>query len=414
MTSRERVIAAIAHRQPDRVPVDFGAMRSTGITALAHTKLRKHLGLTGIVKVYDLVQQLALPEDDILNRFSADVIDLGRAFLTEDTDWHEWRLPDSSPCLVPYYFNPELQDNGDWMVRDESGDIIARMAESAFYFSQTIHPLADIELSESASFLPDVMSKVSWGGIPCAPYHLGLEKNALKQIADRAKWLYENTDRAILVAFGGNLLEWGQFLRGFDVFLMDLAVDPEGVETLLDCLIEIHLSNLEKLLDALGDYVQIIQFGDDLGTTAGPQISVEMYRRFFKPRHKKMFQYARDFGGPHVFLHSCGGIRPLIGDLIDAGVEILNPVQTSAKGMDTVELKREFGKDITFWGGGCDTSKILPYGTVDEVRSHVRERLEILSPDGGFIFNQVHNITPEVPPQNVVAMFDTVKEFNSR
>ncbi len=412
MNSRERVLSAIAHKQPDKVPVDFGAMRSTGITALAHTKLRKYLGSDGKVKVYDLVQQLALPEDDILKYFKIDVVDVGRAFLTKPDEWKDWVLPDGTECLVPYYFNPEREDDGSWVVKDEEGDIIAKMPKDVFYFTQTAHPLANCSSDEYDKLLPKVMSKVSWGGIPSPPYHIRLDDEGLKQIANRAKWLYENTDYAIMIGFGGNLLEWGQFLRGFDIFLMDLVTDPQSVDKLLDRLVEIHLENLEKLLNAVGNYVQIIQFGDDLGTTLGPQISVDMYRRFFKPRHKKMFRYVRDFGGPHLFLHSCGGIRPLIPELIDAGVKILNPVQTSARGMDPVELKKEFGKDITFWGGGCDTRYILPRVRPEDVKKHVRERLEIFADSGGFVFNQVHNITPEVPPENIVAMFEAVMKFN--
>ena len=412
MTSRQRVLSAIRHEETDRVPLDIGSMRSTGISAMPYARLREHLGLGGKVRLHDLVQQLAQIDDDILDHFGADVVDLGRAFLTEDSDWHEWVLPDGTSALAPTYFKPEPADDGGWVVRDDDGDIVARMAEGAFYFDQSIHPLADVDPSQYASMIPECMNKVSWAYIPSPPAHLPFTDEGLAEMAERAKWLHENTDRAILVHFGGSLVEWGQMLRGFDKFLMDMVLDPEGLESLLDKLVELHLENLEKMLNAIGKYVQVIQFGDDMGTNNGPQFSPDIYRKFFKPRHAKIYGMARDFGGPHVFLHCCGGVRPIIGDLIDAGVEILNPVQTSAQGMDPAELKQEFGKDITFWGGGCDTAAVLPRGTVDQVKAHVTERLKILSPGGGFIFNQVHNITPDVPPENILAMYEAYAEFN--
>jgi len=412
MNSRERVLAAIRHKEPDRVPVDFGAMRSTGITALAHVRLKRHLGLAGPVQVYDLVQQLAQPEDEILDRFGIDAVDLGRAFLTDPADWRPWTLPDGAPCLVPAYFNPERQENGDWVARDADGDIVARMYHGAFYFNQEIHPLEDVPPDKWADSLPAAMAKVSWAALPSPPYHIPLDDAGLARIAETAKAFHNQTDRAIMVAFGGNLLEWGQFLRGFGNLLFDLMAEPAALERLLDRLVELHLENLRKILDAFGDAVDLIQFGDDLGTGAALQMSPEMYRRFFKPRQKKLFGYVRERGGPHVFLHSCGSIREIIGDLIDAGVEVLNPVQTSAHGMDPAELKREFGRDVTFWGGGCDTAHVLPRGTVQDVRRCVLERLEIFSKGGGYVFNQVHNVTPEVPPENVVAMFEAVREFN--
>ena len=412
MTSRERVLAAIAHKQPDRVPLDIGAMRSTGISAMAYGRLRKHLGLTGPIKLHDLIQQLAQIDDDILDRFGADVVDLGMAFLTEDSDWHEWTLPDGEPCLVPHYFNPEPDGAGGWDVRDADGDVTAHMPAETFYFSQTIHPLEGLDISAHEKLLPECMNKVCWASVPSPPAHIASDAAGLALMAERAKWLYENTDRAILVHFGGNLVEWGQMLRGFGTFLMDMAMDPPGVEKLLDHLVELHLDALDKFLEAVGPYVQIIQFGDDMGTTGGMQFSPEMYRKFFKPRHAKIYQRAREYGGPAVFLHCCGGVRPIIGDLIDAGVEILNPVQTSAEGMDAAELKNEFGADLTFWGGGCDTAAVLPRGTPDEVKAHVKERLETLSPGGGFIFNQIHNITPEVPVENILAMYEAVRQFN--
>ena len=192
---------------------------------------------------------------------------------------------------------------------------------------------------------------------------------------------------------------------------MLLAAEPAKAHKFLDDLVEIHLANLEKFLEAVGDCIDLIRFGDDLGMQSGPQVSPKMYREFFKPRHKLMWSRAKQLANVKVMLHCCGGVRELLPDLIDAGLEAINPVQISCAGMDAGELKAEFGKDMVFWGGGCDTQTILPNDTPEEVRRHVKEQVQILSPGGGFVFQQVHNILANVPPQNIVAMYEAVQEI---
>jgi len=417
MTRRERVLCAISHREPDKVPVDLGAMRSTGITAVAYGNLKRYLGISaGSTDVYDVVQQLALPEDPILDYFEGDVIDLGRAFLTADADWKDFMLPDGSAAKIPAYAGFEPDGSGGWLVRSADRTIIGSMPKGAFYLSQTHFPLLDWDGQDLAVLdrLPELMARVTWAALPTAPWHKPLTREHLADIRRQAKRLSETTDFAIMAGFGGNLLEWGQFLCRNDQFLMDLAESPRKAEALLDRLTEMHLENLEKFLDSVEGYVQIIQMGDDLGTQLAPQISAQMYRRFFKPRHQLIFERVRRRSGIHVFLHSCGAIAPLLPDLIEIGVEIINPVQTSARGMEPEKLKREFGKDLTFWGGGCDTQRVLPYGTEREIDEHVRRRFEILAPGGGFVFSQVHNILPNVPPRNIVAMIEAAKTFRRR
>jgi uroporphyrinogen decarboxylase len=414
MTSRERVLCAIAHREPDKVPIDLGGMRSTGITAIAYGNLKRYLGLAaGSIDVYDVIQQLAQPEDAILDYFEADVVDLGRAFLTADEDWKEFTLPDGSPAKIPAYAGFEPDGSGGWLVRSADRAVIGAMPEGAFYLSQTHFPLLDWDGQDRTVLdrLPELMARVTWAALPTAPGHKPLTDAHLAEIRRRAKRLSESTDRAIMAGFGGNLLEWGQFLRRNDRFLMDLAEDPKKAEALLDRLTDIHLGNLEKFLDAVEGHVQIIQMGDDLGTQLAPQISPQMYRRYFKPRHRQLFERVRRRSGLHLFLHSCGAIAPLLPDLIEAGVEIINPVQTSARGMEPERLKREFGRDLTFWGGGCDTQSVLPQGTEREIEEHVRERFEILAPRGGFIFAAVHNIMPNIPARNIVAMIEAAKTY---
>jgi uroporphyrinogen decarboxylase len=220
--------------------------------------------------------------------------------------------------------------------------------------------------------------------------------------------LREKTDRAIIGLFGGNLFEIGQFLYRNDEFMMLLAGESQRAQHFLDKLVEIHLANLERFLGAVGEYIDIILFGDDLGMQTGPMLSPQMYREFFKPRHKLLWNRAKELADVKVMLHCCGGVRELIADLIDAGADSINPVQISCAGMNAAELKAEFGKDLTFWGGGCDTREVMPSSTPQQVAEHVKKQVEIFSPGGGFVFQQVHNILANVPPENITAMFDAV------
>jgi len=413
VTKRERVLRSIQHKEPDKVPVDLGAMRSTGISAVAYGRLKKYLGIwTGHTYVYDVVQQLAQPEQAILDYVESDVVDLGRAFLTEAGDWKEYTLPDGSPAKIPAYAN-FIPHEGGWLANNNDGENIGAMPKGAYYLSQTNFPLKDWDGADLSVLdrLPELMDKVTWSALPTAPYHKPLTSAHLADIRNKAKHMYEKTDYAIMVAFGGNLLEWGQYLCRFDQFLMDIIENPKKVAGLLDKLVEMHLGNLEKLLPAVDGYVQIIQMGDDLGTQLALEISPKIYREVFKPRQRLIFEAVKKRSNLRLFLHSCGSIVDILPDLIDIGVEIINPVQTSARGMDPQKLKREYGKDITFWGGGCDTQRVLPRASLQEIDSHVKERIDIFAPGGGFVFTQVHNIMPHVPPQNIAAMYDAVKKY---
>ena len=197
-----------------------------------------------------------------------------------------------------------------------------------------------------------------------------------------------------------------------DRFFMLLIEEPEKAHAFLDRLVEIHLANLDRFLGAVGDSIDIVLFGDDLGAQNGPQISPDMYREFFKPRQKVMWDRVKRLSKAKIMLHCCGGVRELLGDLIDAGLDAINQVQVSCAGMNAAELKRDFGRDITFWGGGCDTQQVVAFATPQEVRQHVLEQVAALRPGGGFVFQQVHNILANVPPENIVAMYDAVREAN--
>jgi uroporphyrinogen decarboxylase len=271
--------------------------------------------------------------------------------------------------------------------------------------------LACDDWQSKLSDVPREMGRVCWAALAEPLYDGGLSDANLKHIAAHVRHLRETSDRAIMIAFGANLFEWASYLRRMDNFLMDLAAEPEAADALLDKLVEIHLAGLDRLIPVLGDNVDLIQLGDDLGTENGPFFSPKMYRRFFKSRHKAIIDRVKKLN-PNIiaFLHCCGSVHDLLPDLIEAGVEVINPVQIAAKNMEPERLKKDFGKDITFWGGGCDTQAVLCRGTPQQVRDHVRRNIETFAPGGGFIFNQVHNILSEVPPANVVAMYEAAME----
>lgn len=400
MNHQERILAALNHQQPDRVPIDFSGHRSSGIAAIAYPKLRAYLGLEPKpVRVYDLVQQLAIVDEDVLDRFNIDTIELGRGFALDDEDWTDWTLPDGTPCQVPAWSVPERAP-GRWVLRSKSGRIIGHMPDGALYFEQTYYPFAE---KDDLDAIEEAFEECMWTAISAPP---GPVDDDTLQAGARA--LRASTDRAIIGLFGGNLLEIGQFLYRNDNFYMMLAAEPEHAHAFLDRLVGIHLASLEKYLDNVGDYIDIILFGDDLGMQTGPQISPAMYREFFKPRHARTLPRAQELADVKVMLHCCGGVRELLPDLIDAGLDAINPVQISCAGMDAAGLKADFGADITLWGGGCDTHDVLPNRTPEEVAAHVQQQKEIMSPDGGFVFQQVHNILANVPPENIVAMFDAV------
>ena len=411
MTSRERIIAAVEHRQPDKVPVDLGATPSSGISAIAYGNLKRHLGLNhGPPQVYDVVQQLAQPEDAILERFRIDVVDIGRAFNTEAPAWRPTTLADGQAALYPNWFHPENQADGSLIARVEDGLDIAHMPAGGTFFDQSYFPYID---GYPADFrdLSREMSRVLWAALVHSPWDHAAEPGFWDILRAKALEMRRKSDRALMIVIGCNLFEWGTFLRRMDNFLMDLAAEPAQVEALLDALMERHLVALEKTCKAVGDVADIIRFGDDLGTNNGPFMSPRTYQQLFKPRHKLLCDYVHKHTRMKTFLHSCGSIRALMPDLIEAGFDIINPVQTTCRGMEPEGLKADFGKDLCFWGGGCDTKSVLPTGTPLEVKDHVKRRLDIFMPGGGFVFNTVHNILPEVPPQNIVAMFEAVADF---
>jgi len=411
MTSRERVRMACDHKEADRLPIDCGAMRSTGISALTYNRLKEELGLKQPCLVYDFQQQLAYVGDELRERFHVDAMDVGEAFIGDiEKDWRPWKLPDGSDCYIPKYM--DVRKEGDTIyLYDSSGVKVGKQPISSLYCDQVNWPYKDMEeLPER--IVPEEYAHTLWD-VPCMPFNLDLVNSEedydkyVKTIKDFRK----KTDKSLMIAIGQSFFEFGTFIRGTENFLCDIYEDREGVERLLDTLEETYLAKLERVLKDVAGDVDIITFGDDLGTQNGPYMNPELIKELFAPHYKKLWGYVHDHSDCKTFMHCCGSIAPVMGTLIDAGLDIINPVQTTAVNMDPVMLKREFGKDITFWGGGCEAQGVLSQGTPQQVSDQVKERIEIFGKDGGFVFNQVHNILADVPLENVFALYDTAYEY---
>ncbi|RJP30115.1 MAG: methyltransferase [Candidatus Omnitrophota bacterium] len=411
MNARERILKSIAHEEPDRVPIDLGSTPSSGISAIAYNNLKKYAGiLHGHTRIYDVVQQLAEPEEWILDRFGVDVLDIGRTFNIRKDDWYETSLADGSLAEYPTWFRPKPQADGQWEAFAPNGTRLAVMPKGATFFDQTCFPYLD-GYPDDFRNLPDAMAKVHWAALAHSPWDRAGEPDFWDRLRENALSLRQNSDRALMIVCGCNLFEWGTFLRRLDNFLMDLVTQPTKVEALLDALLEIHLSTLANVCKAVGDVADIIRFGDDLGMNGGPFMSPTTYRQLFKPRHAQLYKYVKQHSQMHTFLHSCGSIYDYLPDLIEIGLEIINPVQSSCRNMEPQRLKTEFGADITFWGGGCDTRTVINRGSPADVRDHVKQRVDILAPGGGFVFCTEHNILPDVPPENILAAFEAVQSL---
>jgi len=401
MTHRERIIEAINHRPTDILPIDFGAMRSTGISILAYNELRNHLNIKdGLPRMYDVFQQLAEPETAVLDLLGGDVVQAHRlapAFNMSIKQWKETTLPGGVRCMVPSGYAPRMNADGTQDIM-ENGQVVAHMPSSGLYFDSVGCPMGDAETEE------DVL----------AVEFPRITEEELDFVEQECKTLYEKTDRAILLAFGGNILEAGEAMFGFEKFFEFLLCEPEIVHCWAQRLTDAYLDDLRALMPRVAKYINIIQFGDDLGTQGSSLISANTYREMIKPYHKQIYTYIQNtYPDVKVFLHSCGAISGLIPDLIDAGVQILNPVQISADGMDPAMLKREYGKDLVFWGGGANMQVTAMTGDIAAIRAETRELIEIFSKDSGYVFNQVHNIQANVPPETVMAIYNTALEYRN-
>ncbi len=392
MNSRERVRAALAHRQPDRVPIDLGGSIVTGINAVGYARLKRHLGLPGPARVTSVTLLLAEVEEELAARWGLDVLPVPRYHAAPGVPlsggWREHPLPDGTPALFPSAFSPRIRADGAWELL-EQGQVGSRLSPGSGSFVPARFPLAGASLEQLEAWEPARITAE--------------ELEFLGRIAQR---LHETTDKALFGWFNGSIFEQSQFLCGWDEFLVRLAVDPPFADRLLAKLADAAIGDLRLYLQAAGPYLEVVGFGDDFGTQAGLQLSPAMFRERIKPHLARIYSAAHAVSRARVFLHSCGAVAELIEDFIQIGVDILNPVQTSAAGMQPAGLKARFGERIVFWGGGADVQRILPLGTPEEVRRDVRRRLEVFTPGGGYVFAPIHNLQADVPPENVVAMYE--------
>lgn len=399
MNHRERVLTALRHQEPDRVPIDLGGADGSTIMAGAYVEFRRHLGLgVGKTRMADIFQQVVMVEEDVRQALGVDVMPLFK----EPNEWREGFLPDGSPVELPARFQPQLQDDGSQVVIDGAGNVVLKMPKDGIYFDPVYSPLAN------ATGVADIEKAIDYVENYDQPFYLD---KSYEELAEAAKAWRENTDYLLVGQFGGHIFEAGRSLRGWDTFLMDLLVNQKFAHAVMDRVTEANIKLFERYAETVGQYVDVIMFNEDLGMQDRTLMRPERYRKMVKPYHEKLYSFAKSRCDAYLLLHSCGAVAPLIPDFIEIGVDALNPVQVSAAGMDTKELKREFGQDITFWGGGCDTQTVLPLGTPQEVADEVKRRMDDLAPGGGFVFCAVHNIQNGVPPQNIAAMFETAREY---
>jgi len=371
MNSRERVMLALDHKEPDHVPFDLGGTSVSLIHLTAYHNLRQHLNLpVREPKIAHMAEQLAVVEEDLAERLETDVV-----------------------LVIPQPqagFEFVFRDEGDYEAyTDEWGIGWRKPKRGGFYYDMYIHPLANAEkLGDFRTFeFPDPVDD------------------------RRFQNLRRDAEAVALTGPCSGILEVYAWARGFEQFYVDLAINHQFIAYMLDRLVEFKGAFWQRALAEIGDLVDVVLEYDDLGIQQTLMFSPKTYRKVVKPRHEKLFSFIKQQAPIKLFFHSCGAIRPLIGDLIEAGIDILNPVQISATGMDPQELKQEFGRDLVFWGGGADTQRVLGTATPEEVTEDVRRNIESLAPGGGFVFAAVHDIQANVPPENIMAMWEAWKAY---
>jgi len=418
VNSRERVQTTLQHQEPDRVPLDLGGSAVTGIHVSSVYKLRQALGLDGSgtpVKVVEPYQMLGEVKADLMEALGVDVIGLGSErtlFGFKNEGWKPWTTFDGTPVLVPEGFHTEPEPNGDILMYpegDRSAPPSGRMPEGGYYFDTIIRqpPLDDDALN--------VQDNLEEFG--------PISDEELAHFEREAKRLFQETDKAILANFGGTgfgdialvpapWLKHPQGIRDVEEWYASTLTRRNYIYEVFERQCELGLANLERIYEVVGERVAVIFVtGTDFGTQKGPFLSRQTYRELYMPFHQRVDDWVHAHTGWKTFIHTCGSVLALLPDFIEAGFDILNPVQCSAAGMDPRTLKDQFGDRFVFWGGGVDTQRTLPFGSPDEVRREVRERIGIFAPGGGFVFNTIHNVQARVPTENLVALFKAVQEY---
>ena len=418
MTSKERFLAALNHKEPDAVPVDFGATAVTGLHVSVVIALREHYGLERRpVKVHEPYQMLGFVEDDLQRALGLDVEGVFAAetmFGFRNENWKSWRMDDGPEVLVSEHFRTIKDAKGDTLIYPK-GDTDAppsgRMPKGGFFFDTIVRqdPIDEGRLDPADNL-------EEFGPISAADLAY-FDAEAKRAAA---------TGRGVIATLGGTalgdialvpapFLKHPKGIRDIEEWYVSTLTRRSYVHKVFDAQAEIALANLEKIRPLVGDRIQAVFIcGTDFGTQTSTFCSVDTFRSLYLPYYKRINDWIHDHTTWKTFKHSCGAVGSLLPSFIDAGFDIWNPVQFSAAGLDPVRIKREFGKDLVLWGGGADTQKTLAFGTPAEVREEVLRRCEILGRGGGFVFNAVHNVQGNTPPANVVAMIEAVKEFNGR
>jgi len=418
MISRERIKCTLDHKQPDKLPVDFGSSPTTGIHVSVVYRLRQHYGLDKPgtpVKVIEPYQMLGDVADDLKDAMGVDVTILegkGTFFGYNKENWKEWKLIDGTPVMIPGLFNIEKNSDGSvsqYAEGDKSYPPSAKMPSKGFFFDsiERQKKIVEEELDPEDNL---------------EEYKL-ISKKDLDYLKNKADNIYNNTQYAIMGVIGssgfgdiafvpGPMLKDPKGIRGVEEWYVSTYTRRDYVKKVFSGQFDIAIENYKRIYEAIGNTIDTVYIsGTDFGMQQGLFISRDNYRELFKPLHKKVNSWIHDNTEWKTFIHSCGSVYKLIPDFIDAGFDVLNPVQISAKDMDPVRLKKEFGKDIVFWGGGVDTQKILPFGTPKEVREEVKRLIDIFGDGGGFVFNTVHNVQANVPFENIVAMLEVIREY---
>ncbi len=387
MNSRERVLSALNHQQPDRVPIDLSATQVSSIHVGAYRKLCEYLDIDPEpVVMADVVQQVVTPCDALLDRLEVDTRGL-----------YPW-------CSHNMGFDRKVDKGDSYEHVDEWGFTQKIKKDGGFWWSQVGFPL------DGMSVNPEALASYRW---PDAA-----DPRRLEGLREKAE-AYRRQDKIVVCkGFCAGMFEMGQRIRGMSNFLCDLLADTKTAETILDRLLELKKQFWAMLLDEIGDLVDIVAEADDYGTQESQLISFDTFKSLMEPRLRELIGFIREKHAQrrppeepgYIFFHCCGNVRPYLPDFIDMGIDILNPVHLSASGMEPGELKRDFGRDIVFWGGGVQTQSVLPLGTPDEVRQDVRHNVRALMPGGGYVFGTVHNIQAEVPPENIMAMWEACRE----
>lgn len=410
MNSRERVRAAIRHEETDRVPIDIGGTGVTSINLIAYGNLKRHLGLVeGQARMFHTWIQVPEIEAAVAERLHVDTVTLPRYRMClgiPNAEFKPWTFVDGTEFLVPVDFTPKQNEYGDFEWYEDGVLLAEAPGEGTHGFSLRHHPLREATTSQEIDQWFD-----TYDGNFVARIHVSDEE--LVWAREFAKNLRDTTDKAIVADYFGTVLENAQGIIGWDTIYMHMIAQPQLARYFFERLTHELVTGIERYLEAVGEYIDVFMFADDIGHQRGPMMKLEVYREFVLPGHQAVFRAVKENSDAAVFFHTDGSVIPLLPDLIEAGMDCFNSVQTDAADMDAMDLKRRFGKNITFWGGGVDTHRILPMATPEQVREDVRRRMKIFAPGGGYVFASIHNILGDVPPENILAAVDAAYEFGT-